>query len=136
MWHECDTSDASETRTIRTRHECYTNDTIATRVKNFDFSNDTSENTFSHPYIYYIESERLQREEQFHSKNYLLKMPCPMPKCIWKVHHKNWILQWQKFYQNFIHYVVAANVLARSREVTSSNAASFLMKIKTRQNEC
>ena len=23
----------------------------------------------------------------------------PMPKCVWNLHHKNWILQWQKLYQ-------------------------------------
>ena len=56
------------------RHECYTNDTSATRVKNFDFDNDTGINIFSHPYIYYMASERLQGEEQFHTKNYLLEM--------------------------------------------------------------
>ena len=43
-------------------------------MKNFDFDNDTSKNIFSHPYIYYMASERLQGEEQFHSKNYLLEM--------------------------------------------------------------
>ena len=52
----------------------------ATRVKNFDFDNDTSENIFSHPCIYYMASERLQGEEQFHSKNYLLVIPCSHAK--------------------------------------------------------
>ena len=56
------------------RHECYTDNTSATQVKNFDFDNDTSKNIFSHPYIYYMASERLQGEEQFHTKNYLLEM--------------------------------------------------------------
>ena len=62
--HECDTSNTSATRT--------------TRVKNFDFDNNTSENMFSHPenifshpYISYIANERLQREEQYPFKNYL-----------------------------------------------------------------
>ena len=50
------------------------NDASATRVKNFDFDNDTGKNIFSHPYIYYIASERLQGEERFHTKNYLLEM--------------------------------------------------------------
>ena len=45
-------------------------------MKNFDFDSDTSKNIFLHPYIYYMASERLQGEEQFHSKNYLLEMPC------------------------------------------------------------
>ena len=76
--HECDTRkhecNTSETRVLHERHECYTNDTSATRVKNFDFDNDTGKNIFSHPYIYYMASERLQGEEQFHTKNYLLEM--------------------------------------------------------------
>ena len=49
---------------MRARHERHECNTSATRVKNFDFSNDTSKNIFS----------RLQGEEQFHSKNYLLEM--------------------------------------------------------------
>ena len=43
-------------------------------MKNFDFDNETSENIFSHPYISYMGKERLQGEEQFHSKNYTLEM--------------------------------------------------------------
>ena len=66
--HECDTSDTSKTGATRVRHECHTNDTSATRVKNFDFDNDSSKNIFSHSYIYYMAGERLQGEEQFHSK--------------------------------------------------------------------
>ena len=72
MQNKCDTSAA---RTKRVRRECYTNGKSATRVKNFDFDNDTSKNIFSHPHIYYMASERLQEEEQFHSKNYHLEMP-------------------------------------------------------------
>ena len=30
---------------------------------------------FSHPYTSYMANERLQREEQFHSKDYVLEMP-------------------------------------------------------------
>ena len=72
MRQECETS---ATRTARVQHKCYTKNTSATRVKNFDFDNDKSENIFSHPYISYMASERLQGKEQFHSKNYLLEMP-------------------------------------------------------------
>ena len=50
------------------------NDTNVTRVKNFDSDNDMGKNIFSHAYIYYMASERLQGEEQFHTKNYLLEM--------------------------------------------------------------
>ena len=46
----------------------------ATWVKNFDFDKETGKNIFSHPYIYYMASERLQGEEQFHAKDYLLEM--------------------------------------------------------------
>ena len=79
--HECDTS---PTRAPRMRHECYTNDTNATQVKNFDFDNNTSKNIFSHPYIYYMTSERLQGEKQFHFKNYLLEMPLSHTKMRFK----------------------------------------------------
>ena len=65
--HECDKSDI-------VRYKCCTNDTSATRVENFDFYNDTGKNIFSHPYICCMASERLQGEEQIHSKNYLLEM--------------------------------------------------------------
>ena len=56
-----------------------------TRVNKFDFDNDTSEIIFSHPYISYIANERLQGEEQFHFKNYLLEMP----RFTVKMHLKN-----------------------------------------------
>ena len=73
-----ETSDTSatlgNTSATRVRHECYTNDTSTTRVKNFDFDNGTGKNIFSHPYIYYMTSERLQGEEQFHTKSYPLEM--------------------------------------------------------------
>ena len=89
MRHECDTNDTSATRVRHKRHECdtnaarttqvwhdcCTNDTSATQVKNFDFDNDTSKNIFPHPYIYYMASERLQGDEQLHSKNHLLEIP-------------------------------------------------------------
>ena len=60
---------------MQVRHECYIKDTSATRVKNFYFDKDTSKNIFSHPYIYFMTSEGLQGEDQFHSRNYLLEMP-------------------------------------------------------------
>ena len=80
MKHGCGTSDTSETRVRHERHECNANatrvlhkrhecDASATRVKHFDFDNDTSKNIFSHPYIYYMASERLQGEKQFRSRN-------------------------------------------------------------------
>ena len=78
MQQECDTSKASATQV---RHECYTKDkdTSATqvlheRVKNFYFDNDMSKNIILYPYIYYMPSERLQGEKQFHSKNYFLEI--------------------------------------------------------------
>ena len=44
-------------------------------MKDFGFDSDTIKNMFLHCYIYYMASEWLQGEEQFHSKNYLLEMP-------------------------------------------------------------
>ena len=83
MRHECDTSATRvkhelhecDTSTTRVRNECYTSSTSTTRMKKFDFDNNTSKDIFSHPYIYYMASERLQGEKNFHSKNYLLEMP-------------------------------------------------------------
>ena len=62
----------SATRATQMRHKCNTSktkDTSATWVKNFDFDSDKSINLFLHAYIYYMASEWLQGEEQFHSKN-------------------------------------------------------------------
>ena len=63
-----------DTSAIRVRHERHKCDTSATRVKNFDFDDDTCRKIFSHLYIYYMASERLQADKQFHSKNYILEM--------------------------------------------------------------
>ena len=49
-------------------------------MKHSDFDNDKSEKIFSHLHFYYMASERLQREEQFYSKNYLLEMLCSHDK--------------------------------------------------------
>ena len=46
--HKCETSDTSDTIATWVPRECHTNDASATRVKNFDFDNDTSEKKFSH----------------------------------------------------------------------------------------
>ena len=80
MQHECDTSNMSATQV---RRECYTKDTSATgvRVKNFDFDNDTSKNIFSHPYIYYMASER-QGESNFILRTNSWKCLVSMPKCV------------------------------------------------------
>ena len=48
-------------------------------MKNFDFDNDTGKNMFSLPYINYMASEKLQGEEQFHTKNYLSTCLVSMP---------------------------------------------------------
>ena len=47
----------------------YTSDKSATRVKNFDFDNGTSENIFSHLNISYMTNEKLQGEEKLYPKN-------------------------------------------------------------------
>ena len=97
--HECNTS---ATQTTRVRHECYTNDTIAIRLKNFDFDNDTSENILSHPYINYIENERLQGDKQFHSKKHLLEMT--------RSHAKMYL---KSAPQNYLNFAVAKAISER-----------------------
>ena len=76
MQHECDTSSRSATQVLHKLHESYTYDTSGTRGKNFDFDNDTSKNIFLHPFMYLMASERLHGEKQFHSRNYVLEIPC------------------------------------------------------------
>ena len=66
MQHKCDTNNMNATQV---QHEWCTNDKTATTVKIFYFDSDTSKNIFSHPYICYMASERLQGEEQFYFKN-------------------------------------------------------------------
>ena len=56
----------------------------ATRVKNFDFANDTSENTLTNPYIRYMTNEKLRGAEEFHFKNYLLEMHLSYAKMLLK----------------------------------------------------
>ena len=80
MWHEWHEWNKCDTRQTQVQPECYTNDTSATGVKHFVFDNDTSENIFSHPYIIYIENERIQGEEQLYSKIYSSEMPCSYVK--------------------------------------------------------
>ena len=60
------------------QHDYYINETSAARVKNVDYDNDMNENIISHCYISYMVNERLQGEEQFHSKNYA-SLPCQNP---------------------------------------------------------
>ena len=64
--HKSNTNKTSETRATRVRHECYANNTSATRVKNFDFDSDTSKNILLNPYIYCMATERLQGQEKFY----------------------------------------------------------------------
>ena len=78
--HDCNTILTRATRVQHEQQYCYTKDTIVTGVTKFDFDNVTSENIFSNPYITCMVTERLSGEEQFPSKNYLLKMRCSHAK--------------------------------------------------------
>ena len=126
--HECDTSDTNATQVqhewdmsdasaTQVQHECYTNHTSTTQMKKFDFVNDTSKNIFSHPYIYYMASERLQGEEQFHSKNYHLEM-----------RHSNAKLRLKIAPQKMKFLIVARRCPCTFPQVTHSNAALFSIK--------
>ena len=91
------------TSETRVGHGCYTNGTSMTRVKNFDFDNDMSENIFSQSYINYMAIERLQEEEQYHSKNYLLEIPLSHVKMRLKSAPQKLNFLMQKLYQKVIH---------------------------------
>ena len=94
--HECD---MNAKRMARLRHECYTSDTSVTPVKNFDFCNNKSENKFSrenifsHPILAIWQMKDYKERNNFILTTTFWKCIVPMPKCIWKVHHKNWTLQ-------------------------------------------
>ena len=87
--HECNTS---ATWTTRARHQCFTNDTSATQMKNFDFDNNMSENLFSHPILAIWQMKDCKERNNFILRAAFWKFLVPMPKCIGKVHHKNWTL--------------------------------------------
>ena len=69
-------------------------------------------------------NERLQGEEQFHSKNYLSVMPRFHAKMRLKSASQklNFVLA------QAVHWIVAANDLEPSRIVTHNNTASFSIK--------
>ena len=109
--HKCDTSeeratqvrherrewvcwerDKSAKQTTRVQHECYTNDTSVTRVKNSDFYNDTSENIFFHPILAAWQTKDYKERNNFILRTTFLKCLISMLKCVWIVDHKNWIL--------------------------------------------
>ena len=89
-----DTSENSATRSTRIQHEFHTSDTNATQMRHKQHECDANATrktrvrhdwkililltarvkAISHPYIYYMASERLQGWEQFHTKTSLLKM--------------------------------------------------------------
>ena len=80
-------------------------------MKIFHFDNGTSKNIFSHPDFYYVTSESLQGQKQFHSRNYLLEIFKfhAFKKCTTKTK-----LFKSKKSQNLVHQIIAANALARS----------------------
>ena len=66
-----------DTSAAQVQYECYTNDTRTTRVKNFDFDNDTSKNIFSHPYIWQV-------EDYNERNNFILQTAFEMPNAFEK----------------------------------------------------
>ena len=97
-------------------------------MANFDFVNDTSENIFSHPYISYMENKRLQGEEQFHSKKYLLQMPRSHAKMHLKsaLQKPNFVMA--KVISKYYTLDCSSKALARSPIVTHSSTALFSIK--------
>lgn len=63
-WHECNKSNINETRVRHKKHGCKKNITILTRIKNFDFDNNTSGSIFLHPYITYMTNRKIIRGEK------------------------------------------------------------------------
>ena len=70
-----DTSDTTATRVLQEQHERDTSEKFLILIT-------TGVKTFSYSHINYMASERLQGEEQFHSKYFIWKCLIPMPKCV------------------------------------------------------
>ena len=73
-------------------------------------------------------SERLQGEEQFHSKNQILEMRRSHAKMRLKSAPQKLNFLVGKTISSYTHNIVAAKVLARFRIVTHSNAVSISIK--------
>ena len=123
--HECD---ISATRATRVRLKCYTNDASATQVKSFDFDKNTRENIFLQPYISYMANGRLQGEEQFHAKKYLLEIPRSHAKMRLKnaLPKLNFVMT--KVISKSFTLDCSCNCPCTFSIVTHSNAASFSIK--------
>ena len=98
-----DTSDTSVIRTTRVRHECYTNDTSATRVENLILITTRVKTYFHTPILAMHQMKDYKERNDFILRTTFWKWLVPMPKCVWKVHHKIWTLQLQKLYQKVIY---------------------------------
>ena len=77
--HEWDKRNTSATWVLHKWHESYTNDTSATQVRHewkiLVLITTPVKTHFHSRYIIYIANERLEGEEQFHSKDCLLQIP-------------------------------------------------------------
>ena len=83
---ECWTNKTSAARVLHERHECDTSEKIliliTTRLKTY----------FHSPYICYMQLKDYKERNNFILITTFWKYLVPMPKCVWKVHHKNWTL--------------------------------------------
>ena len=77
--HQCDTSSI---RTTQVRHEWEILILITTRVTTY----------FHTPILAIWQIKDYKERNNFILRNTFWKCLIPLPKCIWKVHHKNWTL--------------------------------------------
>ena len=77
--HECNTR---ATRVLHKRHECNTRTLIltTTRIKTY----------FHSPTFTIWQVKDYKERNNFILRTTFWKCLVPMPKCVWKVHHKNW----------------------------------------------
>ena len=121
--HKCD---KSATRTTRVRHKWKILILMMARVK-----------AFSHPYVYYMVSERLQGDKQLHSKNYLSEMRRSHAKMSLKSAPQKLNFSMAKdISKSYTLDCSCTYALAHSRIDTYSNAASFSIKAILCENKC
>ena len=120
-----DTSDTHATRVTRVRHECDTSASWRTRVRHECYMNSrvrhewkiliiitTRVKTYFHTPIFTMWQVKDYKErDNFILRTTFWKWLVSMPKCVWKVHHKNWTLGCEKLNRIFLPYIQKAAIL-------------------------
>ena len=91
-WHKCDTSNTSETELLNERHECDTSATRKTHVRHewkiLILITTRMRTYFQTPVLTIWQIKDYKERKDFTLRTTFQKCLVPMPKCVWKLHHK------------------------------------------------